>query len=104
MSTPPPACGTKNFFRSALPCMFSVVSDGQSRISVVEVTWDVGDVLETKDTHSAVQGGGEPDPSVSFVGSRISALDVGAELTSRKFGSPRSTSPRRRSDRDATGR
>jgi hypothetical protein len=80
---------SKNLFRTALNCMwFGTTSppDPTPIVSVVEVTWDEGDVLETKDTGSEIVQGGSlsgrvPDPPVKYVGYRVSAVAVGAELT-----------------------
>jgi hypothetical protein len=63
------------------------VNDGGTitpRVSVVEVSWDEGDVLETFVTGRKAQGFVDgvllPDPPVPFVGYRVSSLLVGAEL------------------------
>jgi hypothetical protein len=75
---------SKNKHRMCFPSVFSYLFNDEGnltpRISVVEVTWDEGDVLQTFDTGSAIQQGGLPDPPVSFVGYRVSSLVVGAEL------------------------
>lgn len=75
---------TKNLYQAAGECMFCMVdyNAGIPRISLVAVTWDDADVLETKDTGRAIQdGAGRPDPAVSYVGYRVSALTTGDEFT-----------------------
>lgn len=85
----PAECGSpKNLFRAAVPAMFSPLdSTDVPSVSVVEVTWDDGDVLDTKHTGSSIQAGTSewgmyvPDPAVEYVGYRVSALTVGAGLS-----------------------
>jgi hypothetical protein len=88
---------SKNLHRLAVISAFHPFDDATDtpKVSIVAVTWDEGDVLETIETGSAVIGGpyeivdpgppkvfaGVPDPPVPFVLYTVTAVDVGAELS-----------------------
>lgn len=81
---------TKNQHRACFLSAYSMVVNVpplMTRVSVLNATWNDGDVLETVDAGSALQGGTgtygevEPDPAVSLVWYRVSALTTGVELS-----------------------